>query len=35
MANKVRAMRVYEGPSEVHRMTIGKRVLDGKWGGIN
>jgi hypothetical protein len=25
---------VYEGPSEVHRMTIGKRVLDGKWGGI-
>ena len=34
MANKVRAMRVYEGPSEVHRMTIGKRVLDGKWGGI-
>jgi alkylation response protein AidB-like acyl-CoA dehydrogenase len=34
MANKVRAMRVYEGPSEVHRMTIGKRVLDGKWGGV-
>ena len=32
MASKVRTMRVYEGPSEVHRMTIGKRVLDGKWG---
>ncbi len=31
MASKVRTMRVYEGPSEVHRMTIGKRVLDGKW----
>lgn len=32
MASKVRTMRVYEGPSEVHRMTIGKRVLEGKWG---
>ncbi len=32
MASKVRTMRIYEGPSEVHRMTIGKRVLDGKWG---
>lgn len=32
MAAKVRTMRIYEGPSEVHRMTIGKRVLDGKWG---
>ena len=31
MAAKVRTMRVYEGPSEVHRMIIGKRVLDGKW----
>ena len=31
MASKVRTMRIYEGPSEVHRMTIGKRVLDGKW----
>ena len=31
MASRVRTMRVYEGPSEVHRMTIGKRVLDGKW----
>ena len=32
MASKIRTMRIYEGPSEVHRMTIGKRVLDGKWG---
>jgi len=27
MAQKVRVMRIYEGPSEVHRMTIAKRVL--------
>jgi acyl-CoA dehydrogenase len=29
MAQKVRVMRVYEGPSEVHRMTIARRVLGG------
>ena len=27
MAQKVRVMRVYEGPSEVHRMTIARRIL--------
>ena len=27
MAQKVRVMRVYEGPSEVHRATIAKRIL--------
>jgi len=27
MAQKVRVMRIYEGPSEVHRMTIAKRIL--------
>jgi acyl-CoA dehydrogenase len=27
MAQKVRTMRVYEGPSEVHRMAIARRVL--------
>lgn len=27
MAQKVRSMRVYEGPSEVHRMTIARRLL--------
>jgi acyl-CoA dehydrogenase len=27
MAQKVRVMRIYEGPSEVHRMSIAKRVL--------
>lgn len=29
MANFVRVMRIYEGPSEVHRMAIAKRVLKG------
>jgi acyl-CoA dehydrogenase len=27
MAQKIRVMRIYEGPSEIHRMTIAKRVL--------
>jgi acyl-CoA dehydrogenase len=27
MAQKARVMRIYEGPSEVHRMTIARRVL--------
>jgi acyl-CoA dehydrogenase len=27
MAQKVRTMRVYEGPTEVHRMVIARRVL--------
>ena len=30
MAQKVRTMRVYEGPSEVHRMVIARRLLDGR-----
>ena len=29
LAQKVRTMRVYEGPSEVHRMVIARRVLGG------
>ena len=27
MMQKVRTMRVYEGPSEVHRMVIARRML--------
>jgi len=27
LAQKVRIMRIYEGPSEVHRMTIARRIL--------
>jgi acyl-CoA dehydrogenase len=27
MAQKVRVMRVYEGPSEVHRMAIARHIL--------
>jgi alkylation response protein AidB-like acyl-CoA dehydrogenase len=27
MAQKARVMRIYEGPSEVHRMTIARRIL--------
>jgi acyl-CoA dehydrogenase len=27
MAQKVRTMRVYEGPTEVHRMAIARRVI--------
>jgi acyl-CoA dehydrogenase len=27
MAQKVRVMRVYEGPSEVHRMAIARQIL--------
>ena len=27
MAQKVRTMRVYEGPSEVHRMAIARRIM--------
>jgi acyl-CoA dehydrogenase len=30
MAQKVRTMRVYEGPTEVHRMVIARRVLGGR-----
>jgi acyl-CoA dehydrogenase len=30
MAQKVRVMRVYEGPSEVHRMVIARRMLDAR-----
>jgi acyl-CoA dehydrogenase len=29
MAQKVRVMRVYEGPSEIHRMAIARRILKG------
>ena len=27
MMQRVRVMRIYEGPSEVHRMVIARRVL--------
>lgn len=27
MAQRARVMRVYEGPSEVHRMSIARRIL--------
>jgi acyl-CoA dehydrogenase len=27
MAQKARTMRVYEGPTEVHRMTIARRIM--------
>ncbi len=30
MAAKVRTMRVYEGPSEVHRATIARRIIDAR-----
>ena len=30
MMQKVRTMRVYEGPSEVHRMAIARRILSGR-----
>ena len=30
MAQKVRTMRVYEGPTEVHRMVIARRILAGR-----
>jgi len=30
LAQKVRTMRVYEGPSEVHRMVIARRILGGR-----
>jgi acyl-CoA dehydrogenase len=30
MAQKVRTMRVYEGPSEVHRMVIARRIFGGR-----
>ena len=30
MAAKVRLMRVYEGPSEVHRATIARRIIDAR-----
>ena len=30
MSQKVRTMRVYEGPSEVHRMVIARRLLGGR-----
>ena len=30
MAQKVRVMRVFEGPSEVHRMVIARRILGGR-----
>ena len=30
MAQRVRTMRVYEGPSEVHRMVIARRILGGR-----
>ena len=29
MANQVRVQRIYEGPSEVHRMAIARRMLKG------
>ena len=30
MHQQVRVMRIYEGPSEVHRSAIGRRVLGSK-----
>ena len=30
LVQKVRTMRVYEGPSEVHRMVIARRILGGR-----
>ena len=30
MAAKVRTMRVYEGPSEVHRAAIARRIIDAR-----
>jgi alkylation response protein AidB-like acyl-CoA dehydrogenase len=27
MAQQVRVMRIYEGPTEVHRMSLARRVL--------
>ena len=30
LATKVRTMRIYEGPTEVHRMTIARRILAGR-----
>ena len=30
LATKVRTMRIYEGPTEVHRMTIARRILNGR-----
>ena len=30
MAQKVRTMRIYEGPSEVHRMVIARRLMDAR-----
>jgi acyl-CoA dehydrogenase len=27
MAQRVRVMRVYEGPAEVHRMSLAKKIL--------
>ena len=30
LAQKVRTMRVYEGPTEVHRMVIARRLLGGR-----
>ena len=32
LAQQVRLMRIYEGPSEVHRMAIARRVLSGSFG---
>jgi acyl-CoA dehydrogenase len=30
MMQKVRTMRIYEGPSEVHRMVIARRLMDSR-----
>ncbi len=30
MANRVRLMRIYEGPTEVHKMSIARRLLEGR-----
>jgi acyl-CoA dehydrogenase len=27
MANRVRTMRIYDGPSEVHRMVVARNIL--------
>jgi alkylation response protein AidB-like acyl-CoA dehydrogenase len=27
----VRAFRIYDGPSEVHRWALGRRVVERKW----
>jgi acyl-CoA dehydrogenase len=28
MANRVRLMRIFEGPTEIHKMVIARRLID-------